>query len=283
VPTLDIARVQKFGRLVSKTSTRLIYLVLDQERDPSPVVYAKGGAPLPRNPLKDVRVRRAMSLAIDRNAIVQRVMSGEATAAGQIAAPGMFGHDDSLPVAPYDPDQARRLLKEAGWGDGFELALIGPGDRYVNDEQILQAIASMWSRIGITVKVEAMPFASLSTRIRQRNFAVYLSGLAASTREASSMLRPLVMSFDAAKGTGTINNGRYSNPKVDEAVEQSMATLLDPQRQRFIQDAVRLSMQEVALIPLHWQKTLWATSKKVHYAGRADEYTLAHEIVPGEQ
>ena len=145
VPTSDVARIRSDKRLnVYKIiADRLIYLHLDSDRDVSPFVTDKDGKPLARNPLKDPRVRKALSKAINRSAIVDKVMEGEAVAAGQLLADGMFGTTKNLKVEPYDPAGAKKLLAEAGYPDGFGLTIHAPNNRYVNDAKIAQAIAQM--------------------------------------------------------------------------------------------------------------------------------------------
>jgi peptide/nickel transport system substrate-binding protein len=279
IATSDLQRVKQFGQVYSRTTNRLIYLVTDQDRDLSPGVSDRNGAPLPMNPLKDVRVRMALSKAIDRNAIVERVMVGQATAAGQLVPPGMLGHDPRLAPLAYDPSGARRLLAEAGYSEGFNLTLNGPNDRYVNDDAILQTVAAMWARIGINAKVEAQPMAVFFPRVRQRQTSAHLLGLAPSTSEASAYFRAMVATFDEKRGMGALNHGRYSNQQLNASLERALFQLLDTDElQRSLFEAASIAMREQAVIPLHWQVALWGTAKHLNYTPRADEYTLAHEF-----
>src|SRR3546814_1882059 len=107
-----------------------------------------------KNPLKDVRVRRAISKAINRPAIVDRIMEGAAIPAGQLLPEGFFGVHPNLPPEKYDPEGAKKLLKEAGYPDGFAMTIHGPNDRYINDAKIAEAVAQMLTRLGIPTKVD---------------------------------------------------------------------------------------------------------------------------------
>jgi peptide/nickel transport system substrate-binding protein len=122
---------------------RLIFLGLDHLREAgenSPFVTDNDGRPLGRNPLRDVRVRRALSMAIDRGSITERIMDGAATPAGQFLPPGTFSHVPDFPPA-LRPEGARRLLAEAGYPNGFRIQLNTPNDRYINDARIARRSA----------------------------------------------------------------------------------------------------------------------------------------------
>jgi peptide/nickel transport system substrate-binding protein len=282
VPTADIARIAKSNDLTlyRTVSHRVMYLHLDSNRDRSPHVTGKDGKPLDRNPLKDVRVRRAISKAINRQALVDRVMEGAAVTTGQLMPEGMFGYTSALKPETYDVDGAKKLLAEAGYPDGFNLTLHAPNDRYVNDEQIAQAIAQLLSRAGINTKVEAMPSAVYFTRASKLEFSLMLLGWASDTAEASSPLKALLATFDPPKGMGVANRGRYSNAKMDTTLVQALAIVDDAKRERVLQQATEIAMADLGIIPLYHQHNLWATRKGVVYSARTDERTLAHEFKP---
>src|SRR4029077_11652844 len=149
VPTSDAAKLKTDKRLgIYRTvADRLIYLHLDSDRDVSPFVTDKDGKPLAKNPLKDPRVRHALSKAINRPAIVERVMEGEAIPSGQLVADFLFGATKNLQAEKFDPEGAKKLLAEAGYPDGFGLTIHAPNNRYVNDAKIAQAVAQMLARV----------------------------------------------------------------------------------------------------------------------------------------
>jgi peptide/nickel transport system substrate-binding protein len=280
VPTADLARIAKQPDLsvYRKVSHRIMYLHVDSNRDVSPFVTDKAGKPLPKNPLRDARVRHAISRAINRQALVERVMEGAARATGQLMPEGMFGYTPALKPEPYDPEGAKRLLAEAGYPEGFGLTLHGPNDRYVNDDQIAQAIAQMLSRVGIATRVETMPSSVYFSRANKLEFSIMLVGWGSDTAEASSPLKALLATYSKEKGMGQANRGRYSNAKVDGLLQQALATVDDPKREKLLQEATQVAMADVGIVPLYHQESIWATRKGIVYTPRADERTFAFQF-----
>jgi peptide/nickel transport system substrate-binding protein len=282
VPTTDAAQLKRDKRLATyrTVADRLIYLHMDSDRDVSPFVTDKAGKPLAKNPLKDPRVRKAMSKAINRPAIVEKVMEGEAVPSGQLVADFLFGATKNLKVEPYDPEGAKKLLAEAGYPDGFGLTIHAPNNRYVNDAKIAQTVAQMLSRVGIDTKVVAMPSSTFFTQATDLKFSFMLLGWSTGTGEASSSLKALLMTYNRDKGFGTANRGRYSNGKVDALTEDALATVDDPRREALLQRATELAIADTGIIPLHFQVNLWATRDGITYVPRTDEFTLAWKFKP---
>jgi peptide/nickel transport system substrate-binding protein len=281
-PTTDLPRIKSDAKLTvtSKISHRVIFLFFDQQQRPSPFVTGKDGKPLERNPFADLRVRRAISKAINRQAIVDRIMEGQAVPAGQVVSEKLFGHVPGLRADAYDLDGAKKLLKEAGYPDGFNVTIHGPAGRYVNDEKIVQAVAQMLARIGINCKVETAPMGPYSAKASKQEFSLFLLGWGASTGEASSPLRSLLASYNRDTGMGAANWPRYSNPKVDYIVTQALQQVDDENRSVMLQSATKLAMEDLGLMPLHFQFTIWAMKKGIAYTPRTDEYTLAWQFRP---
>jgi peptide/nickel transport system substrate-binding protein len=280
VPTADIARLRKNTafRLEQAVSWRTILLHVDQARDQPPGLLSKAGKPLAKNPFRDVRVRRAMSKAINREAIAERVMEKLALPAGNVLSPSVIGHDPAVKPEKYDPEGAKKLLAEAGYPDGFTVTLGTPNNRYINDEQVAQAVAQMFSRIGITTKVEALPLSVYFGKARNKEFAVALLGWG--SRAADLALRSLAATADPAKGYGTWNWGGYSNPKLDTLVTRSLGTVDPAKREALARSASAFAAREVAFIPLHYQVVTWAMRKGITYPARTDEFTFAHHFKP---
>lgn len=276
VPTLAVGQLRREGRasLATVASNRIMYIHLDSDRAQSPFVRDKAGNPGP-NHLRDPRVRRALSLAIDRHALVERIMDGEGMPAGQLVPEGYFGHVPDLPAPRPDLAAARRLLSEAGVPDGFRLTFHAPNDRYPNDEQMAVAMAAMFGRIGVETNVIALPASVYFTRASALEFSFILGGAAAETGEASGTLRPLLATFDSAKGNGTGNRGRWSNARFDALLEQALATVDDAARERLLREATRIGMEDLGVIPLFFLANTWAARPGFAYRGRSDGYSLA--------
>jgi peptide/nickel transport system substrate-binding protein len=286
VPTTDITQLAKNAdlNLSQGASNRVIYLHMDQFRDASPFVKANDGGEM-MNALKDLRVRQAISKAINRPAIVEHVMEGVAIPAGQLLPKGFFGVSKNLQPENHDPQGAKQLLADVGLADGFQLTIHGPNDRYINDAKIAEAIAQMLTRIGIKTSVETMPKSVYFKRAsrggpdKSPEFSFILVGWGAGSGEASSPLKSLLHTYDKSRGFGASNRGRYSNPEVDQLVEQALATVDDAERQELLARATDIAVDDLGIIPLHYQVNTWASRKGLTYPARTDEQTLYSKIV----
>jgi peptide/nickel transport system substrate-binding protein len=275
VPTSDIAKFAQDANfaLADKVSNRVIYVHLNQWNDKTaPFVTAKDGKPLDRNPFKDARV--------NRDAIADRVMEKKAVPAAQLLPDFFFGTSKKLKPVKYDPEGARKLLAEAGYPNGFTLTIHGPNNRYINDDKVAQAIAQFYSRAGLEVKVETMPSAVYFSRATKGEFGYMLLGWGTESGEQGSSLRSLLATYDASKGMGVTNRGRYSNPAFDKQVTDALVTMDDKKREAMIQAAAETAMNDTALIPIHYEVSTWATAKGYKYTARTDQYTLATGLKP---
>jgi peptide/nickel transport system substrate-binding protein len=282
VPTSDVAMLRNDKRvaLYRTVADRLIYLHMDSERDLSPFVTDRDGKPLAKNPLKDPRVRKAISKAINRQALSERVMEGQAVPTGQLLPEGFFGYTHNLKVEAYDPEGAKKLLAEAGYPNGFGLTIHSPNNRYVNDAKVAQAVAQMLARVGIATRVETMPSATFFPQATEFKFSFVLVGWSSGTGEASSPLKALIATVSRDKGFGTANRGHYSNAKVDLMLEDALVTVDDARREALLQRATELAINDTAIVPLYHQVSIWGTKNGISYAPRTDENTLAHKFRP---
>jgi peptide/nickel transport system substrate-binding protein len=244
-------------------------------RGPSPNYSDNDGKPLPGNPFMDLRVRQAFNKAIDRRAIVDRLMDGFALPAGQFMRPGEPGYDPNVKVEQYDPDAARRLLAEAGFPHGFRLTIHGPSDRWNNDGRVVATVAQMLTHVGITTKAEALPFAIYVPRESHGDFSFHLSGAGSWTGEGSAALLDTLATQDQSKGRGAVNRGRYSNPEMDRLINEAAHTLDDSRREQLVIAATDLMAREVPFVLLYQEMNIWAARKGFRYVARHDERTLA--------
>jgi peptide/nickel transport system substrate-binding protein len=277
VPPLSLASLAEHRHLktVAKPSGRLIFLHVDTQRQVSPFITNKEGQNIP-NPLRDPRVRRALSLAIDRQQLQAQILYGLAVPTRNLVPDKFSGHVPDLLVDNYNLNAARRLLSEAGYAEGFSIVLHGPNNRYLNDALVLKAIGQMWEQLGLNVRVEVMPMRDILARGTKREFSVSLLGWNAVTGDASSPLRALLMSANTKQGSGGFNWGGYSNPKMDALVDQALRTIDIRRRSGLLQQASQMALQEDALIPLYHTVTAWAMRRELRYVPRSDEYTLAY-------
>jgi len=267
-PVQDIAKVKEDRalRVWEGDETRIITITLDQARDELLFSDVKG-----KNPFKDRRVRLALYRAIDINAIKTQVMRGLATpTAIPFPNPKGAGIPAALDKRPvFDPAASRKLLAEAGYPDGFGFTLHCPNDRYVNDEKICTALAAMWARVGLNVKVEAMPKAQYFQRTPKKEFSACMQGWGDNNRDAMFTLKPLYHSLND-KGAGDTNYGNFRNAEMDDLIDRAEGEMDAAKRQALINQAVEVMQREVLVIPLHRQVIPWVTRSNVTLVHRSD-------------
>jgi peptide/nickel transport system substrate-binding protein len=263
-------------------SDRPIFLIMDVERDDSPFVTDLNGNRMSKNPLKDNRVREALTVAVDRDLLTKRVMDGAATPSSQPTAPGFGGYNENLKVPPYDPEGAKKLLTDAGYPNGFGLAIYCTNDRYVNDEKVCQALGQMYSRIGLKMDVQAVPksvfFPIATNHAPGGRYSFLLLGWGNSSTGDAGLIPNMLHTYDKAHGYGTWNVGHYSNPVVDKVIEEATTTMDLEKRYAGLAEAMKLAMADHALIPLHTQSVIVGTRKGLTYRTWANERTNADSV-----
>jgi peptide/nickel transport system substrate-binding protein len=266
----------------SVTSYMLNYLALDQFRDNSPFITGNDGAPLAKNPLRDLRVRRALALAINRDVIIEHLMKTDATPSTQLVPAGFLGYDASLTAPPQDQAKARALLAEAGYPKGFRMTVHCPSNRYINDVRNCEALAQMFTRVGVTTEISALPFSVYLGRIAgttgKSDFSAFLIGYGAVTGDSLTALTSSVHTRDRKAGLGANNDGGYSNRAVDAIIDEAAHTF-DPAARAALQvQATRLALADAAIIPLLHLNATWAMRKGLRITPRADGFTMAMDI-----
>ena len=281
IPPSDIGVFQNRQDLTvfSAVSTRVVYIAMDQGRDDSPFITDKDGKPLGKNPLKDRRVRLALSKLINRPAITERVLAGAGEPSGQIVPEGMGGHDSALKPMAFDPEGARKLLTEAGYPDGFGLTIHGSNNRFPADSQLTQALGQMFTRGGLKVNgVEVMPYNVYAPAATQRKFSVFHFSYGSIASSSLNGLTGVLATFDSKAGTGSLNRARYSNKQFDAMLAQAAGEFDEPKRNKLLAEATRIAMEDGAILPLYWQKLFWAARKGYAIDADRGEATSVHFV-----
>ncbi|WP_417271562.1 MULTISPECIES: ABC transporter substrate-binding protein [Alphaproteobacteria] len=263
-------------------STRLIYLAPDLFNDVSPQITDKDGNALDQNPLRDIRVRQALRKSINRVAIVERIMSGNATVAHQWVAEGFLGNSANVEKVEYDPEGAKELLAAAGYPDGFRMQINGPAGRYENDSQVLQAVGQMFSSIGVDTTVIVQPWSVFGPAYPDHVFSVYLASWGINTGEVTNPTLAIAVSTDADAGTGRYNGAGINDPRIDALMEQALQELDGDKREAQMQEISELIFNNSYLMPLHYESVALGARKGLSYEPRSDKYTLAYDIKPAE-
>lgn len=266
----DLDRLRKQAKVVEGNEYRTIYIGLDQKSPELKYSNVKG-----KNPFADVRVREALYLAIDIEALKKAVMRGMSAPTGTMIAPQVHGWSEQLAKrVPHDVNKAKQLLTDAGYADGFGFTLDCPNNRYINDEAICQAIAGMWARIGVDTKLNSMPRATYFPKVQSYDSSAYLFGWGVPTFDALYTLQSLIHSKgDGADGS--FNLGNYENKKVDALIDRIKTETDDAKRDDAIQQVLTVHAQEFGHIPLHDQVIPWAMKKNVNVIHRADNRLTA--------
>lgn len=276
-PAGDLERLssQDGIQIFSTPGMRVMYLIPNFRDEVKKHVSAKDGSTLDANPLADVKVREALSLALNREAIADRIMEGAAVPTGQWLAEGSFSYNENVSVPVYDPEKAKTLLTEAGYPDGFKLDIVGPNNRYPNDGPTTQAAAQFWTRIGIDTKVATLPWSAYSSASSDGSFAVSLMGWGSPTGEAGYLLSNVIASSNPDEGLGIYNRGGYSNPELDTLIVDALATIDDSAREQKLKEAVQIVGDDLPIIPLFMLNNNWAVRAGIDFEARRDERTLA--------
>ena len=274
VPVQDIERVNSDPNTAALTGPelRVIHLGFNQIRDELPTSSVKG-----KNPFKDPNVRKAIYQAIDIEAIRKRVMRDLATPVPLLIANELYDGAKDFQRWPLDVEGAKKLLADAGYPEGFSVGMDCPNDRYVNDEQICQAVVSMLAKIGVTVNLNAQPKAQYFAKVLAPggyDTDFYLLGWTPGSFDSWNVFVSLATCRDETGKGGPFNLGGYCNPKVDELAKQVVVETDTAKRNELIKQAYQILLDDTSHIPLHQQSLAWGKRKNLDIVQRADDQVL---------
>ncbi|MVO17945.1 ABC transporter substrate-binding protein [Parasedimentitalea huanghaiensis] len=273
----DVDRVKRddMFNVITRPSLLNVVLAMDM-RENSPTIEGK-------NPMTDQRVRQAIAQAVDVQAINKIVMNGLATPSDQFVPASHNGYVDSLSfrdMYPLDVEKAKALMAEAGYADGFTMTLDATNNRYVNDAQIAQALASMLAKIGVTLELNIMPKSNFwgYIRVPTENSSFIMSGWDVPAGDAGSMYGALFYTRGVKDGYGQVNRGSYSNPEMDALIDKADATPSIDERDGYLQDATKILMADIPMIPVHYEQDIYAARKGVTLEPRVDKFLWAYDM-----
>jgi len=224
-------------------------------------------------------VRRALSMAINRQGIVDRLLAGEGRPAEQFAAPIAVGRIPNAPPPVHDVARARALLAEAGYPQGFRMTIHGPNGWFPGDGEVLQAIAQGFTRIGVETRVEVLPTANFFSRATNRDFAMFMTTYASNL--AAITLQQVVATRNPATRMGPFNRQHYSNPDLDRTLAAAMQIMDATRRNAETANAMRIALDDVAVIPVFYPSVSWAGLRgRVRYSPSPSWYTNANNAIP---
>lgn len=274
----DVERVKREGDFEVLTRPSLLNVVLAMDtREKSPTIS------MAKNPMTDVRVREAIARAIDVDAINKIVMNGLATPSTQYVPSSHIGYVEGMnfrEMYPHDVEKGLELMKEAGYGDGFTMTLDATNNRYVNDAQIAQALASMLAKVKIDLQLNIMPKSNFwgYIRVPTEKSSFIMSGWDVPSGDAGSMYGALFYTRGKKEGYGQVNRGSYSNPEVDALVDKADSTSKIEERDGYLQEATKILMKDIPMVPVHYEQDIYAVRKGITLEPRVDKFLWAYEM-----
>lgn len=266
-PVQDLERLESASGLVVRTApqNRTIFLGMDQGADELRNSDVEGA-----NPFADKRVRQAMNIALDREAIRRVVMRGQSVPAGMIAPPFVNGYTEELDQVPSgDRERARKLLQEAGYADGFSATLQCPNDRYINDEAICQAAVSMFGQIGLDIRLESKTKSIHFADLQNGELDFYMLGWGVPTLDSHYVFHYLVET--RTEEGGAWNFTGFSNAEVDEMIRAMPSETNEAKRNQLIADVWEVVQDEIVYLPLHHQVLNWAMKDNIEFNVQAED------------
>jgi len=281
-PPRDVAKLRNTPgvKVVDGPENRIIFIGMDQHRDE--LLY---GNLKDKNPLKDIRVRRALYQAVDIETMKSKLMNNQSFPTGGLTPSPLGAYNDPSIEGrlPFDLGAARKLLAEAGYANGFEVGLDCPNNRYINDEEICIALAGMWAQIGVKVKVSTMPRVNYFPKLEKFDTSMYMLGWGGAVTDAETTLTPVLRNNKGdGSGVGFYNYGRATNDKADAIAAQSSSEADLKKREELVKAALKEYKDAVNVIPLHRQVIPWAARNNVNVVHRADNWFEVQWVTVGK-
>ncbi|MBJ7538881.1 ABC transporter substrate-binding protein [Marinomonas transparens] len=267
ISPIDIAQAKKAQgiQVVTLASGRILLLHMNQKR---------------RKELQDIRVRKAINLAINQKLIVEKILKGYATPAEQLSPDNFLGHISDL-KPEYDLAKALQLMKDAGYEKGFRISMMAPNNRYMNDEKVAQAIAAMLAKIHIKVELKTLPKAQYFKEFDDRSADIMMLGWQSDTEDSNNLFEFIIACPNPKTGLGAYNASEYCNPSIDSDIHQANREMNPEKRIRLMQQIERTLHNDAPIVPLFWQSLTWAAKDKVHIKDivNAQNYPYLGDIV----
>lgn len=261
MPVQDLKRVaaQSGLKVVTAAQNRVIFFGMNSGADDIDSDNVSG-----KNPFADLRVRRAMNMAINRDAIMKVVMREQSSPTNVIMPPFVNGWTSALDKVPSGGvAEARKLLKEAGYGDGFSVTLNCPNDRYINDEAICQAAVGMFGQIGIKVNLDAKPKAQHFPLIKNKTTDFYMLGWGVPTFDSHYIFNFLVHTTTEKRGSW--NNTGYDNSTVNRKIVALESETDLARRDAIIAEIWKQVQDDQLYLPIHNQVLNWGMRDNIQF------------------
>ncbi len=247
ISELPYVMVKKLGsldavRVLRKPGYRTIYI----------------GMNLAAKPFDDLRVRHAVGHAINKQALVQGVLSGIGTLGGSLESSVIEGTAKELQPYPYDPAKAKKLLAEAGYPNGFTTDFLVTTGRYNMDRQVAEAIQGQLATVGIKLNIVSPEFGAYLAALNKKNVPMFMSGKGSPTGDMDFTQALLMAS------TGKMNYFNYKDAEVDRLIQQQRVTVDPKERHRLLTELQTRVYQEEPIITLYYEDQVWATRSNVH-------------------
>ena len=256
VQDLDRLRHLPGIKVAESTGLGTNFLGFDQGR--ATLLHGDAGG---RNPFRDARVREAIRAAIDVQALNAKVMRGAGATGRALFSPVVDGFDARFATpAAYDPARSKALLKEAGYADGFSVDLDCSSQQPA--DSLCQAVTGMLSRVGLRIAYRPLPFNQLLPKLNSGDTSLFVIGWTPATAEAEGVLLPLTHT-PGGPAVGEYNFGRYSNPKVDSAIDRLRVEFDPARRHELAVEALGAIDADAAFVPLIYRNITWAMRSNV--------------------